>query len=62
MYRRNFDEMEKLGLIGENFIPQIEDLNAHLNKKTNWNVKVISSILSHREFLNTIAHRTFVST
>jgi len=21
MYRRNFDEMEKLGLIGENFIP-----------------------------------------
>jgi phenylalanine-4-hydroxylase len=62
LYLKNITELESLGILSPDFIPQIADLNAHLMQKSRWRVKVISSILSHREFLNTVAHRTFVST
>ena len=46
----------------ENNIPQILDINNFLNKKTNFNIRPCAGLLTSRDFLNALAHRTFFST
>lgn len=46
----------------DNNIPQISDINNFLNKKTNFNIRPCAGLLTSRDFLNALAHRTFFST
>ena len=48
----NMDAFRKEGLFIRDTIPQLNDLNKYLNKKTNWRIKPVSGIISQREYLN----------
>jgi phenylalanine-4-hydroxylase len=61
-YKENFQKLVDEGLFNREQIPQLEDLNQFLNKKSNWRIKPVNGILSQREFLNCLAFRTFCST
>ena len=61
-YVENLHRLEEDGIFSEKFIPQLDDINAYLNKRTNWRIKPVNGILSQREYLNCLAFRTFPST
>jgi phenylalanine-4-hydroxylase len=61
-YVENIQILEKEGIFREDRIPQLDDINRFLNKKTNWRIKPVNGILSQREYLNCLAFRTFPST
>ena len=46
----------------DNNIPQISDINNYLNKKTDFSIRPCAGLLTSRDFLNALAHRTFFST
>lgn len=61
-YNQNFSEMEELGLIKENEVPQIGEINKYLIGKTGFRLKPISAMESQRDFLNCLAFRVFPAT
>lgn len=61
-YLTALKKLEKAGLFSPKRIPQLEDLNAWLKSESNWRIKPVNGLLSQREFLNTLAFRTFCST
>ena len=61
-YNDAIDKLENLGYFSQSKIPQLEDLNQYLRNTTNWRLKPVNGILSQREFLNSLALRTFCST
>lgn len=61
-YYNNFKDMEERGLIKENEVPQISDVNSYLMKKTGFQLKPISGLESDRDFLNCLAFKVFPST
>lgn len=61
-YKENFQKLIDADLFKREAIPQLEDLNQFLKKKTNWRIKPVNGILSSREFLNCLAFRTFCCT
>lgn len=61
-YVDNLKILEKEGIFKRTAIPQLEDINNFLIKKTNWRIKPVSGILSQREYLNCLAFRTFPCT
>lgn len=58
-FNKNFDVLVKEGLFNEKKIPKLKDLNAYMADRTNWRIKPIAGALTHREFLNALALRTF---
>lgn len=55
------DIKDKCGYENNN-IPQISDINNFLNKKTDFYIRPCAGLLTSRDFLNGLAHRTFFST
>lgn len=60
-YKEQIEKMENLGLLKESEIPQLEKLNQYLKATTNWRLKPVAGHLKARDFLNTLAFRTFCS-
>ncbi|CAG9324377.1 unnamed protein product [Blepharisma stoltei] len=58
----NFKEMENKGLITENEVPQIANVNKYLMGKTGFQLKPISGMEKDRDFLNCLAFRVFPTT
>ena len=58
-YYNNLIDMENRGLIKENEVPQIADINSYLKNKTGFQLKPISALESDRDFLNCLAFRVF---
>ena len=58
-YNINFDILNKEGLLTPSSIPKIADLNVFLKERTNWQVQAVGKGVTHREFLNALALRTF---
>ena len=54
--------MEKEINFGPHKIPQIEDINTYLDKKTGFKLYPVAGLLEPREFLNFLAYRLFPST
>lgn len=61
-YQAAMNNFEKEGMFSPDFIPQQQDLNEWLRKNSNWRLKPVNGILSQREFLNSLAFRTFCCT
>jgi len=61
-FNKSFEKMKKAGILKPNEIPQLQDLNEFLIKETNFRLKPVTGILSQREFLNSLALRTFCCT
>lgn len=61
-YARNLELLEHEKIFTPDHVPQLEDINNYLIKKTNWRIKPVNGILSQREYLNCLAFRTFCST
>lgn len=57
-------QMEKLNkeFKVENRIPQLEELSQYLQSQTGFRLKPVHGIVSQREFLNSFAFKTFLST
>ncbi|CAG9333917.1 unnamed protein product [Blepharisma stoltei] len=58
----NFKEMENKGIIKENEVPQIAEVNRYLLGKTGFQLKPISAMEKDRDFLNCLAFRVFPTT
>jgi len=61
-FNKSFEKMSQAGILKPTEIPQLEDINEFLIKETNWRLKPVTGILSQREFLNSLAMRTFCCT
>ena len=61
-YVKNLELLESEKIFSPDMIPQLDDINNYLQKKTNWRIKPVNGILSQREYLNCLAFRTFPST
>lgn len=61
-YVKNLEILETEKIFKPDVIPQLEDINSFLGKKTSWRIKPVNGILSQREYLNCLAFRTFCST
>lgn len=61
-FNNSFEKMRKAGILKPNEIPQLQHLNEFLIKETNFRLKPVTGILSQREFLNSLAMRTFCCT
>lgn len=58
----NLKKLEKDRLYELDDIPQLDEINKFLISKNNWRIKPVNGILSQRQFLNSLAFRTFCST
>jgi phenylalanine-4-hydroxylase len=61
-YLESFQEMQKYCGFRRDNIPQIQDINVYLQKKTGFRLIPIAGLLSGRDFLNYLAFRVFAST
>lgn len=61
-FNKSFEKMVSAGILKPDRVPQLQDLNEFLGKETNFRLKPVTGILSQREFLNSLALRTFCCT
>lgn len=62
VFNDNFKILEDKGLFSRDALPQLGPINEYLIKRNNWRLKPVSGILSSREYLNSLAFRTFCCT
>mmetsp|Transcript_9490 Transcript_9490/g.18325 ORF Transcript_9490/g.18325 Transcript_9490/m.18325 type:complete len:425 (-) Transcript_9490:3214-4488(-) len=61
-YLESLEEMRKHCCFTEDNIPQLADINNHLQRTTGFLFRPVSGLLSGRDFLNSLALRVFCST
>ena len=61
-YNDSFEEMHKYCGYRSNNIPQLQDINEYLIRKTGFRLIPIGGLLTARDFLNYLAFRIFAST
>ena len=58
-YKANWRELEKEAGYRPDNIPQLEDINIYLKKKTGFQIRPVAGYLSPRDFLSGLAYRVF---
>ncbi|KAI6218253.1 Biopterin-dependent aromatic amino acid hydroxylase [Aphelenchoides besseyi] len=61
-YQENVRAMEECGLITADRIPQLRDLNKYISQRTGFELRPCGGLLSARDFLASLAFRTFQAT
>ena len=55
----NWDELQRFCEYREDNIPQLEDINTYLRRRTGFQVRPVAGYLSPRDFLSGLAFRVF---
>jgi phenylalanine-4-hydroxylase len=61
-YNEALGELKDAGIYGPRKIPQLEEMNEFVSKKTGFIFRPVTGLLSGRDFLNALAFRVFFST